>query len=209
MRLVIFGPPGSGKGTYAAILKNRLDIPHISTGDLVRDEIRNRTSTGKEIEQYSDSGRLVPDDIITGILKKRISADLSKGFILEGYPRSVEQAKQLEKMVRIDVVINLDVPDRVIVDRLSARVQCRKCGAIYNERTMRPQVPGKCDKCLGDLFKRVDDQPNVVLERLRIYKETSAPVVDYYRNRGLLKDFRNDDSDSSPEVVVDRIMKLL
>jgi adenylate kinase len=209
MRLVIFGPPGSGKGTYAAILKNRLDIPHISTGDLVRDEIRNRTSTGKEIEQYSDSGRLVPDDIITGILKKRISADLSKGFILEGYPRSVEQAKQLEKMVRIDVVINLDVPDRVIVDRLSARVQCRKCGAIYNERTMRPQVPGKCDKCLGDLFKRVDDQPNVILERLRVYKETSAPVVDYYRNRGLLKDFRNDDSDSSPEVVVDRIMKLL
>ena len=209
MRIVIFGPPGSGKGTYAAILRNRLDIPHISTGDLVRHEIRNGTSTGKAIEEYSNSGKLVPDDIITSILEKRIRLGLSKGFILEGYPRSIEQAKQLEKMARIDVVINLNVPDRVIVDRLSARVQCKKCGTIYNERTMRPRVPGRCDKCSGELFKRVDDQPNVILERLKVYKETSAPVVDYYRTRGLLKDFRNDDPDSSPEVVVDRIMKLL
>jgi adenylate kinase len=209
LRIVIFGPPGSGKGTYAAILKNRLDIPHISTGDLVRDEIRNGTSIGRAIEEYSNSGRLVPDDIITMILEKRMRLSLLKGFILEGYPRSIEQAKQLEKMTGIDLVINLDVPDHVIVERLSTRVQCKKCGTIYNERTMKPRVQGRCDKCSGELFKRVDDQPNVILERLKVYKETSAPVVDYYRTRGLLKDFRNDDPDSSPEAVVDRIMKLL
>jgi len=209
LRIVIFGPPGSGKGTYAAILQERLDIPHISTGDLVRDEIRNGTSVGKAIEEYSNSGKLVPDDIITAILEKRIRLGLSKGFILEGYPRSIEQAKQLEKITGIDVVINLDVPDHVIVERLSSRLQCRKCGTIYNERTMKPRVPGKCDKCGGELFKRVDDQPQVILERLKVYKETSAPVVDYYRTRGLIKDFRNDDPDSSPEVVVDRIMKLI
>ena len=209
MRIVIFGPPGSGKGTYATILKNRLDIPHISTGDLVRDEIRHKTSIGKAIEEYSNSGKLVPDDIITAILEKRIRTTLQKGFILEGYPRSIEQAKQLDKMTRIDLVINLDVPDHVIVDRLSSRIQCKKCGAIYNERTMKPRLLGRCDKCSGELFKRVDDQPGVILERLKIYKETSAPVVDYYRTRGVLKDFRNEDPDSSPEVVVDRIMKLI
>ena len=208
MRIVLFGPPGSGKGTYATILKNRLGIPHISTGDLVREEIRHKTSIGAEIEKCSNSGKLVSDDIITKLLQKRVDK-LSGGFILEGFPRSIEQAKQLEKITKIDVVINLEVPDHVIVDRLSARIQCKNCGTIYNERTMRPEVVGKCDKCGGPLFKRIDDQPKVILERLRIYKETSAPVVGYYRKKGVLKEFKNDDPDSSPESVVDRLMSLL
>jgi adenylate kinase len=209
MRIVVFGPPGSGKGTYAAILENRLGIPHISTGDLVREEIRNKTPLGDEIAKYSNSGRLVPDEVITEILKRYLSRDFSKGFILEGYPRSIEQAKQLEKISKIDTVVNINVPANVIVDRLSARMQCKKCGAIYNERTLKPKVSGKCDKCGGDLFKRVDDQPKVILERLKVYQETSAPVVDYYRAKGLLKDFSAANPNASPETVVDQLIGLI
>jgi adenylate kinase len=209
MKIVIFGPPGSGKGTYASLLKNRLGIPHISTGDLVREEIRNGTDLGLEIKKYSDAGQLVPDDIITEILKKRLTPAPSGGFILEGYPRSIEQARQLENITKIDVVINLNVPDRVIVERLSTRIQCRTCGAIYNERTLRPRIAGKCDRCGGELFKRADDQPDVILERLRIYKETSAPVTDYYRKSKLLKEITNDDPNVSPGIVADRILNLI
>lgn len=209
MKIVIFGPPGSGKGTYASLLKNRLGIPHISTGDLVREEIRNRTDLGLEIKKYSDAGKLVPDEVITEILKRRLTPGLSKGFILEGYPRSIEQARQLENISKIDVVINLNVPDRVIVERLSSRIQCKTCGAIYNERTLRPKITGKCDKCGGELFKRADDQPDVILERLRIYKETSAPVIDYYRTKKMLKEITNSDPDVSPEIVADRILTLI
>jgi adenylate kinase len=209
MRIVIFGPPGSGKGTYASRLEKRLGIAHISTGDLVREEIRNQTPLGRTIEKYSSSGTLVPDEIITEILKKHLASELSKGFILEGYPRTVGQAKELEKITKIDVVVNLNVPDNVIVKRLSARLQCKNCGAIYNEITMRPKVAGKCDKCGGELFKRVDDQPEVIRERLRVYQEASEPVVDYYRSKNLLKDIANDDPNVDPEKVVDQIMKAI
>ncbi|HUO42413.1 MAG TPA: nucleoside monophosphate kinase [Methylomirabilota bacterium] len=209
MKIVIFGPPGSGKGTYASLMKNRLNIPHISTGELVREEIQNKTELGMEIRKYSDAGKLVPDEVITKILKKRLTPLLSKGFILEGYPRSIEQARQLEDITKIDVVINLDVPDRVIVERLSSRVQCRNCGSIYNERTLKPKISGKCDKCGSDLFKRADDQPDVILERLKIYKANSTPVLDYYKTRKLLKEITNDDPDVSPEIVAERILKLV
>ena len=209
MKIVIFGPPGSGKGTYASRMMQRLDIPHISTGDLVRDEIRNKTPLGKTVEKYSSSGTLVPDEIITQILKKRLSTGLSKGFILEGYPRTVNQAKELEKITKVDVVVNLNVPDKVIVDRLSARLQCKSCGAIYNERTLKPKVAGKCDKCGGELFKRVDDQPEVIQERLKVYREASKPVIGFYRSKNLLKDIRNEDPNVDPETVVDQIMKTI
>jgi adenylate kinase len=209
MRIVIFGPPGSGKGTYASRLEKRLGIAHISTGDLVREEIRSQTPLGKTIEKYSSSGTLVPDEIITEILKKRLASELSKGFILEGYPRTVGQAKQLEKITKIDAVVNLNVPDSVIVKRLSARLQCKNCGAIYNEITMKPKVAGKCDKCGGELFRRVDDQPEVIRERLKVYQEASEPVVDFYRSKNLLKDIRNDDPNIDPEKVVDPIMKAI
>jgi adenylate kinase len=209
MKIVIFGPPGSGKGTYASRLDQRLGIPHISTGDLVREEIRSQTSLGKKIEKYSSSGTLVPDSIITEILKKRLASELSKGFVLEGYPRTVRQAEELEKITKVDVVVNLDVPDNVIVDRLSARLQCKECGAIYNEKTMPPKTAGRCDKCGGELFRRVDDQPEVIRERLKVYQEASEPVIDFYRSRKLLQDIRNEDPNVDPEKVVDQIMKAI
>jgi adenylate kinase len=209
MKIVIFGPPGSGKGTYASRLMNKLGIPHISTGDLVREEIRNQTPLGKKIEKYSSSGTLVPDEIITEMLKKRLASEVSKGFILEGYPRTVGQAHELDKITELDAVVNLDVPDSVIVDRLSARLQCRTCGAIYNEKTMKPKVPGKCDKDKGELFRRVDDQPEVIRERLRIYQEASEPVISFYRSKNLLKDIRNEDSNADPAIVVEQIAKAI
>jgi len=209
VKIVIFGPPGSGKGTYASRLTKKLSIPHISTGDLVREEIRNQTPLGRMIEKYSSSGTLVPDETITEILRKRLSSELSKGFILEGYPRTVGQAKELEKITRIDVVVNLNVPDKTIVDRLSARLQCKSCGAIYNERTLKPKVLGKCDKCGGELFRRVDDQPEVIRERLKVYRQATEPVVDFYRSRNLLKDVVNEDPNADPDEIVDQILKLI
>jgi adenylate kinase len=208
MKVVIFGPPGSGKGTYASRLKNKLGSPHISTGDLVREEIRSKTPLGEKIEKYSSSGTLVPDEIITEILRKRLASEQG-GFILEGYPRTVGQARELEKITKIDVVVNLNVPDSVIVDRLSSRLQCRTCGAIYNEKTMPARVAGKCDKDGGELFRRVDDQPEVIRERLRVYQEASAPVIEFYRSKHLLRDIRNEDANVDPEKVVDQIVKVI
>jgi adenylate kinase len=209
LRIVIFGPPGSGKGTYASRLTRKLGIPHISTGDLVREEIRNKTSLGKTVEQYSNSGRLVPNGVITEILKNRISAEVSKGFILEGYPRTVIQAKALEEITKLDAVVNLRVPDDIIVARLSARLQCKTCGEIYNERTLQQKVSGKCDKCGGDLFRRVDDQPEVIRERLRVYKEASEPVVEFYRAKGLLKNIQSYDANADPDNVVQQILQVI
>lgn len=151
----------------------------------------------------------MPDGVITEILKNRIGADFSKGFILEGYPRTVMQAKALEEITKLDAVVNLSVPDDIIVARLSARLQCKACGDIYNERTLRPKVSGKCDKCGGDLFRRVDDQPEVIRERLRVYKEASEPVVEFYSAKGLLKNIRNDDANAAPDSVVQQILKVI
>jgi len=209
LRVVIFGPPGSGKGTYASRLTKKLGVPHISTGDLVREEIRKNTPLGKTVEKYANSGSLVPDGVIIEILKNRIGADFSKGFILEGYPRTVMQAKTLEEITKLDAVVNLSVPDDIIVARLSARLQCKACGDIYNERTLRPNVSGKCDKCGGDLFRRVDDQPEVIRERLRVYKEASEPVVEFYSAKGLLKNIRSDDANAAPDSVVQQILKVI
>jgi len=209
MKIVIFGPPGSGKGTYASRLVKRLDVPHISTGDLVREEIRDQTPLGKMIEKYSSSGTLVPDETITEILKKRMRSMEAEGFVLEGYPRTVSQARELEKITTIDTVVNLNVPDSVIIRRLSARLQCKSCGAIYNEITMKPKVSGKCDKCGSELFRRADDQPEVIQERLRVYKEASSPVVDFYRAENLLKDIKNDDPNADPEQIVNQILRAI
>ncbi len=210
MKIVMLGAPGAGKGTYASRLNISLGIPHISTGDMVRDEIKAQTELGKKIKQYSDRGELVPDEIIIRLLADRLKkADCKKGYILDGFPRTINQAEALGKISKVDVVVNLNVPDRIIVTRLSNRVTCKKCGAIYNLLTLKPKKEGVCDSCGGELFQRRDDQPRVIQERLNVYREKTEPLIQYYRKKGVLKDVSCDDLMTPPEVIVEKILKLL
>ncbi|MBO3798952.1 MAG: adenylate kinase [Thermoproteota archaeon] len=215
MRLVIFGPPGSGKGTYASRLAPRLGVPHISTGDILREEVKSGSELGRSISSYVSNGKLVPDEVVNRVMEKRLSQeDCKRGFILDGYPRTLQQALFLDRFSKIDFVINLNVPDEVIVRRLSSRLVCRRCGAIYNRITLPPRVEGVCDKCGGELYQRDDDKPEVVRERIRIYKNEAAPLLEHYRRTGVaIIDFfyEPDESggDVSPETVVDRIVKAL
>jgi len=210
LKIVIFGPPGSGKGTYASRLFDLIKTPHISTGDLVRYEIKNKTETGKKIEEYTKRGVLVPDDVVIELLKKRISQpDCASGFILDGFPRTIPQAEALNKISPIDIVINLDVPDEVIIERLSSRLTCKSCGEIYNRRFLKPKVEGICDKCGGQLYTRDDDKPEVIRERLKTYQRQTQPLLDYYKERKLVENVRNTEVAVPPEIIVSKIMKII
>ena len=210
MKIILLGPPGAGKGTYASRLTMRLKIPHISTGDMVRDEIKAKTDIGKAIKEYSDRGELVPDEIIINLLKKRIEqSDCKGGFILDGFPRTLSQVEALEGITPIDHVININVLDDIIIQRLSNRLICKRCGAIYNRLTLKPERDGICDKCGGELYTREDDKPEVVQERLNIYREQTEPLTDYYRERGLLKDVSCKNTDTDPKIIVERIISLV
>jgi adenylate kinase len=206
----MFGPPGSGKGTYASRLSTKLNTPHISTGDLVRAEIKNQTDMGKRVNDYLTRGQLVPDALICQLLQKRIAQpDCEAGFILDGFPRTIPQAQELEKISTTDLVINLDVPDDVIIQRLSTRLICRKCGAIYNERTLKPRREGRCDKCDGELYKREDDRPNVIRDRLEVYRKQTHPLLEYYQKKNQIRNISNKQSDVPPERVVEEIINVI
>ena len=184
MRMVLLGPPGSGKGTYASRLNSVLGVPHISTGDMVREEIKAQTELGKTIKRYSDKGELVPDEIIIQLLAERLKKPgAEKGFILDGFPRTPPQAEALDKIAKLDLVINLNVPDEIIIARLSNRLTCRKCGAIYNRLTLKPKLDEICDLCGGELYQRDDDKPEVIKERLNVYRRNTEPLIEYYKNK--------------------------
>jgi len=184
MIIVFFGPPGSGKGTIASIVKKQLGIPHISTGDLLREEVKNKTELGMKAKAYMDRGELVPDELVLEVLKKRTEKpDCKKGFILDGYPRNVEQAKTLDRMFKIDYIFNFVISEEEIIRRLSNRRICPKCGAIYNLISMPPKTPGICDQCGTALIQRDDDKPQAIRERLSVYKKQTAPVLEYYGDR--------------------------
>jgi adenylate kinase len=206
----MLGAPGAGKGTYASRLQSILNIPQISTGDMVREEIKAQTNLGRKIKEYSDKGELVPDKIITQLLTNRLKKPDSKnGSILDGFPRTIPQAEALNQITKVDVVINLNVPDKVIITRLSNRVTCKKCGAIYNLLTLKPKKEGVCDSCGGELYQRRDDQPEIIQERLNVYREKTQPLIDYYRKKGILRDVHCDDLMTPPEVIVEKILETL
>ncbi|MCD6263217.1 adenylate kinase [Candidatus Bathyarchaeota archaeon] len=198
MRIVILGPPGSGKGTQAKIISEMYGIPHINTGDLLREEVAKGTEVGRIAKPYMDQGKLVPDDVITRILEERLSqADCKRGFILDGYPRNLHQVDLLDEILKrlgvdLDCVLNILIDDEVVVRRLTTRRICSVCGAIYNLINKPPKKEGVCDICGGRLIQRDDDREEVIRRRLEVYKEQSEPVLERYRKRGLVRDIRGD-----------------
>ncbi len=209
VKVIMLGPPGAGKGTYATRMAPKLGIPTISTGDLLR-AARDDPEIGGIIRKYQDSGELVPDEIVINALKKRLEKDDAKnGFILDGFPRTIEQAKALEGITNINVVINLDVPEEIIIKRLSSRRICPKCGTIYNLLYLKPKVDEICDKCGTKLIQRDDDKPEAIKERLKIYHEKTEPLIDFYKEKGILMTVTTDRIDVPPEEQVDKIMSIL
>jgi len=207
MRFMIFGPPGSGKGTYASRLASILNIASIATGDMFREEIKQNTALGKRVAHFVNSGELVPDDIVISILEKRINQSSSKrGFILDGYPRTVQQAQALEKITKIDAIILLIVPEWIIIERLSNRRICSNCGEVYNLRYLKPKVEGVCDKCGGRLYQREDDKPEVVKDRLRVYERQTQPLIKYYEGKVPIFNIENNQIDTPPETVIEKII---
>lgn len=188
MNLVLMGPPGAGKGTQGEILSKRLGVNTISTGVMLRTAIKEQTEIGKSVEKLINAGKLVPDDVMVELIKERLQKpDCAQGFILDGFPRTTAQAEALTNSgVKIDKVLSLEVDDAKIIERLSSRRECSKCGAPYNVISNKPENEGKCDKCGGDLIQRADDNPDTIKNRLNVYHEQTEPIKAYYEKMGLL-----------------------
>ena len=193
MRLLFLGPPGAGKGTQARELAREWDVPQVATGDMLREAMSSGTALGREAKQYYDKGNLVPDDVILRMVAERLrQPDATKGFILDGFPRTIAQADGLAKMLdeigqKLDAVIYLDVSEPELVRRLTGRRLCRNCQSPYHVVSAPPQREGVCDKCGGELYQRVDDSDATVRNRLQVYETQTSPLLDYYRQRGLLR----------------------
>ncbi len=211
MNLLIFGPPGSGKGTYASRLQTRLGVDVIATGDLLREIMKEDTPLGRKVKGFVEKGQLGPKNLVTEVLEQRLAkSEGKKGFILDGYPRTIDQAKALEKLAKVDAVILLTVPDRIIIERLSSRRICKNCGAVYNLRFLKPKVERICDKCGGQLYQRSDDTPEVIKDRIEVYQKQTEPVLEYYKQKNIpFIEFKCDKLDMPPEVAVENIMKQL
>jgi adenylate kinase len=212
MRIVLLGPPGAGKGTQAQTLKQKFAIPHISTGDLLRQAVKEGTELGRQARAYMDRGELVPDELVAAMVAKRLHhPDCASGFLLDGFPRSIAQAEALaDELIRsgkkLDGVVSIMVPRSELIERLSGRRVCRQCGAMYHERFDPPKRAGVCDKCQGMLYQRSDDNPETVDARLAVYERSTAPLLSYYRDRGLLYEI---DGRGTPEEVGQKIIAAL
>jgi len=208
---IIFGPPGSGKGTYASRLQSMLGVAVIATGDIFREILKEDTSLGKNVKGYVEKGMLVPDDIVIDVLKQRLSeVPKDKGFILDGYPRTIAQAGVLEGIIKINVILLQMVPDWIIIERLSSRRICRICGAVYNVRYLKPKVDGICDKCGGSLYQRSDDKVEVIKRRIQVYQEQTSPLLQHYKEKKVPFVVSSITAlETKPETVVEKIIEEL
>lgn len=193
MNLILLGPPGAGKGTQAKMLMEKYSIPQISTGDILRGAVKAGTEMGKKAKEYMDAGGLVPDEVVIGIINDRLKEDdCADGYMLDGFPRTVPQAEALDNVLadmgsKIDHVISIEVADDELVKRLTGRRTCSKCGAGFHVMFDPPKEEGKCDKCGGALIQRDDDNVETVTNRLKVYKESTQPLIDFYQNKGLIR----------------------
>lgn len=192
MRIILLGPPGAGKGTQAESIKARCHIAHISTGDILRSNVKEASELGKTAKAYMDAGKLVPDELIIAMMESRLrEPDVKNGFLLDGFPRTRRQAEALDELLEkleleLDAVVKLEAGDDVVIQRLTSRRVCKQCGEIYNVVTKRPKVEGVCDKCGGEVIQRSDDSEAIIRGRLSVYHEQTAPLIEYYRSRGIL-----------------------
>ena len=193
LRLLLIGPPGGGKGTQAKYLVDFFSIPQISTGDILRENVHNGTPLGKEAKIFMMNGKLVPDSVILNMMEKRLNkGDCSNGYILDGFPRTIPQAEGLDNLLdgmnkKLDYVVVMDVPDNLIITRLSNRRSCKKCGQVYNLIFEPPTNAGKCNECNAELYLREDDNPATIQERLIVFHQQTEPVIKYYSNQGIAK----------------------
>ncbi|HEV8050700.1 MAG TPA: adenylate kinase [Thermoplasmata archaeon] len=207
VRVVLLGPPGAGKGTQAKSLATRLAVPHLSTGDLLREAVRAKSPLGEEADVYMRAGRLVPDELVLRILKERLARpDASSGFLLDGYPRNVAQARELAQFAPPDRVVAFEIPQAILIQRITERRSCPKCGAVYNLVTKPPKTDGVCDNEGAELIQRSDDRLDAVRIRLLVYEEQTAPLLEYYRKLGLLTRI---DADGTPDEVGRRLRTAL
>ena len=198
MNLVLFGPPGAGKGTQGTVLAEKRGLTKISTGDILRDAARAGTELGLKARKFMDAGELVPDSVILGLVREVIEDSGNSGFIMDGFPRTIPQAEGVDRMLRemkkvIDAVVVLDVPNEALVQRLSGRRSCPNCGAVYNVYYDKPKQDEKCDRCGSELVQRADDKRDTVVRRLDVYKQQTSPIIDYYKQHGADVHFINGD----------------
>jgi adenylate kinase len=210
-KVILLGAPGSGKGTLALNLKNKWEVPHISTGDMFRDAVSAGSPMGLKASEYMKKGALVPDDVTVGVVAERFNnSDIKKGFILDGFPRTINQAKSLDEILSqinqsLDAVILLNVDENLVVNRITGRRTCSKCGAIYHINNMPSKVENICDKCGGELIQRKDDNEEVVRDRLSAYNKQTAPLIEFYRNKKLLLEI---DASKTPSFMLEQVEAL-
>jgi len=212
MRMILLGPPGAGKGTQAKDLVQKYSIPQISTGDILRKNLAEKTPLGLEAKKFMDAGGLVPDSVVIGIVRDRLKeSDCAKGYILDGFPRTVPQAEELDRALAemgtpLDKVLSIEVKDDELVARLSGRRTCRSCQEGYHVMFKKPKAEGKCDKCGGELYQRDDDKEEAIKNRLKVYQASTSPLIDYYTKKGLL---RAVDGVGSMSDILNRMVKAL